>query len=96
MLALFGDRAEYRFTHPVHRKVSMLMRYRDMSQLGLSRASGQLRFRIEHSLEYFADSYDHFNQAHYLDITLGSAADVDALTASTAWAQMQALCLSRR
>lgn len=95
VLRLFADRAEYAFSHPRHRRVQMVMRYRDMSQLGLSRSSGTLAFRIEHNLEYFAHEYNHYDETHRLVLTLGTAADVDALTTSGAWARMQALCLSR-
>jgi hypothetical protein len=74
----------------------MLMRYRDMSELRLGRPARQLRFRIERSLEYFVSEYNHFEPSHHLDLTFGSAADVEALAASGAWARMQALCISMR
>ncbi|KAJ1628298.1 hypothetical protein T492DRAFT_1145726 [Pavlovales sp. CCMP2436] len=96
VLKFYEDRAEYHFVHPKHRHVEMLMRYRDMSQLGLARGSAQLRFRIEHSLEWFTEEYNHFDPTHHLDVTLASAAEVDALTGSAAWPRMQALCRSRR
>mmetsp|Transcript_10513 Transcript_10513/g.31277 ORF Transcript_10513/g.31277 Transcript_10513/m.31277 type:complete len:264 (+) Transcript_10513:84-875(+) len=93
VLKLYDDRAEYHFTHPVHRKVHMVMRYRDMSQLAFR--SGSLRFRIEHALEYFIDEYNPFDPSHHLAIALASGADVVAVQQSHAWARMQSQCISR-
>lgn len=95
-LKLFDDRAEYHFLHPKHRNVRMLMRYRDMTQLGLNRGARSLTFRIEHSLEYFGDEYNHWDPNHHLDISLGGPGDLEVLTGSAAWAKMQAVCASRR
>lgn len=98
MLKFHDDHCTYYFQHPVHRKVTMVMYYRDMSGLDLRAAGGpggaQLRFRIERTLEYFVTEYDHLNPAHHLSVTLASAADARMLRSSDAWARMKLQCRS--
>lgn len=91
-IVFFQDRCEYRFRHPSHGVVKMIMKYVDF--VALSFRNWRLSFRIERELEYFSESYDPSNASHVLSIAFGSRDDAAQLKESMAWRRMLSQCRS--
>ncbi|CAG9459978.1 unnamed protein product [Pedinophyceae sp. YPF-701] len=74
-LAVLSDRLTYKFRHPRHGTVEMVMYARDITETRLDKKSRRLSFRVRNPLELFLGSYDPDNPAHRLCITISAPGD---------------------
>ena len=56
-LLCFGNRLEYKFLHPDHKTVDMVMYYADTSDARVDERNAALRFHIDTPLDLFASHY---------------------------------------
>jgi len=80
-LLCFGNRLEYKFLHPDHKTVDMVMYYADTSDARVDERNAALRFHIDTPLDLFASHYDSSDRTQELTVKLRNRKDVDEVVA---------------